>query len=280
VVRANFRGVFRTYKRLRDGTRKAYWYHRATGKRLDGEPGSREFVTSFAVAEQSVQTRLADGDTFAGLVRDYTLSTEFERTLALSTQTAYRRMLTKADPVFGDMPVQALDDWRVRKEFLDWREKVARQSGPREADHRLSTVSAMLTWAVEHGKLAANHVKGFKRLYHGDRSEIIWLPEHINAFMTIAPVELARSYSRSPYRSARGRPAALAVVRIRRPDDPPQAEQVSSWSEARPPSRNSVHASLAANARWHGAEFAPDTRHEDRAILQEEVLYRTLDQRC
>jgi hypothetical protein len=24
--------------------------------------------------------------------------------------------------------------------------------------------------------LSVNHLKGFKRLYHGDRSEIIWLP--------------------------------------------------------------------------------------------------------
>jgi hypothetical protein len=31
-----------------------------------------------------------------------------------------------------------------------------------------------------------NHLRGFKRLYHADRSEIIWLPEHIAAFMKAA----------------------------------------------------------------------------------------------
>ena len=40
MVRANFKGVFATYKRLRDGSRKTYWYDRATGMRLRGSPGS------------------------------------------------------------------------------------------------------------------------------------------------------------------------------------------------------------------------------------------------
>lgn len=50
----------------------------------------------------------------------------------------------KAEKTFGDLPLAAFEDWRVRKEFLDWRERVAKESGLREADHRLSTISAML----------------------------------------------------------------------------------------------------------------------------------------
>ena len=51
----------------------------------------------------------------------------------------------------------------------------------------------MLTWAADSGRLDANHIKGFRRLYHADRSEIIWLPEHVQAFMAVAPVELQRA---------------------------------------------------------------------------------------
>ena len=193
MVRANLKGVFPTYKTLKDGTRKTYWYHRATGRRLRGEPGSPEFISDFAAVEQSLRKRLAHGGTFNGLIREYTLSEEFQNGLAPSTQTEYRRMLTKAENIFGDMPTSALEDWRVRKDFLDWREKVARHSGFREADYRLSVISSMLTWAVERGRLSANHLKGFKRLYHSDRSEIIWLPEHIAAFMKIAPIELQQA---------------------------------------------------------------------------------------
>jgi integrase len=113
--------------------------------------------------------------------------------LAASTKAEYRRMLTKAEAEFGDLPIAALDDPRVRREFMNWREKVARSSGEREADNRLSAVSAMLTWAIERGHINANHVRGFKRLYHADRSEIIWLPEHVAAFMRVAPIELQRA---------------------------------------------------------------------------------------
>jgi integrase len=191
VVRANIKGVFATYKTLKDGTRRAYWYHRETGERLRSEPGSPEFIANLAAAEKLTRDRLAG--TFNNLVRAFTLSAEFDTTLAASTKVEYRRMLTKAETEFGEMPTAALDDPRVRRDFMDWREKIARSSGEREADNRLSAISAMLTWAVERGNITANHLRGFKRLYHADRSEIIWLPEHIAAFMTAAPIEMQRA---------------------------------------------------------------------------------------
>lgn len=189
VVRIRVRGVFCTYKNLSDGTRKAYWYHRATGKKLRGQPGSPEFIADYSAAEQ---TLIPSGDTFNTLVRNFTTSVEFGK-LASSTQIEYRRMLTKAEDHFGDMPVPAIDDARVRKEFLDWRERIAKSSGEREADHRLSAISAMFTWAKDRGHLSHNHVRGFKRLYHSNRAELIWLPEHITQFMLIAPIEMQRA---------------------------------------------------------------------------------------
>ena len=131
--------------------------------------------------------------TFNNLVRMFTLSTEFDEGLRPSTKAEYRRMLTKAEAEFGDMPIAALEDPQVRRDFMDWREKVARASGQREADNRLSAVSAMLTWAIDRGHITANHLRGFKRLYHADRSEIVWLPEHIAAFMAAAPIEMQRA---------------------------------------------------------------------------------------
>jgi len=191
VVRANIKGVFPTYKVLKDGTRRTYWYHRETGERLRGDPGSSEFIADLAAAEKLIPDRLAG--TFNNLVRLFTLSTEFDTALAPSTKAEYRRMLKKAEVEFGDMPMAALDDPRVRKDFMNWREKVARASGEREADNRLSAISAMLTWAIERGHITANHLRGFRRLYHADRSEIIWLPEHVAAFMAVAPIEMQRA---------------------------------------------------------------------------------------
>jgi integrase len=191
VVRANIKGVFSTYKLLKDGTRRTYWYHRETGERLRGEPGSPEFIADLAATEKLTRDRLAG--TFNNLVRAFTLSAEFDTALAPSTKVEYRRMLAKAETEFGDMPTAALDDPRVRRDFMNWREKIARTSGEREADNRLSAISAMLTRAVDRGNITANHLRGFKRLYHADRSEIIWLPEHIAAYMAVAPLEMQRA---------------------------------------------------------------------------------------
>jgi integrase len=191
MVRAEIKGVFPTYKTRKDGSRRTYWYHRATGKPLRGDPGSPEFIADYAAAEKLVRDRHAG--TVNGLIRSYTLSVEFEENLAPSTQAEYRRMLTKAEAEFGNMPIAVLDDPRVRRDFLDWREKIARASGRREADNRLSAISAMLTWATDRGNITTNHLKGFKRLYHIDRSEIIWLPDHIAAFMKVAPLEMQRA---------------------------------------------------------------------------------------
>jgi integrase len=102
-------------------------------------------------------------------------------------------MLSKAEDNFGDMPLAALEDVRVRQDFMTWRAAVARDSGYREADNRLSVVSAMLTWAKENGRVSNNYIAGFRRLHHADRSDLIWLPEHITAFMSVAPVELQRA---------------------------------------------------------------------------------------
>jgi integrase len=191
MVRDELAGVFATYKTLKDGTRQTYWYHRTTGHRLNGKPGSPEFIADLARAEAFMKDR-RNGDNFIGLVRAYTLSIECEK-LAPSTQREYRRMLTKAEVKFGTMPIVALDDVCVLRDFLDWRQNVARASGEREADNRLSAISAMLSWAKECSRLTVNHLKGFRRLYHADRSEKIWLAEHIEAFMKAAPIEMQRA---------------------------------------------------------------------------------------
>lgn len=190
MVRAKLPGVNRVSKRLSDGTVRIYYYHRATGRPLKGKPGSSEFARDYGLAEQSLVDRLAG--TFNGLVRDYTLSPEFAQK-AESTKKGYRRMLTTAEAKFGKLPLVALDSPSVRQDFNKWRAAVAIASGEREADNRLSAISAMLTWGVRNGFVNANHIAGFKRLYHSDRSDIIWLPEHITAFMAVASIELQRA---------------------------------------------------------------------------------------
>lgn len=190
MVKVNLPGVNTVRKRLAGGGVRRYYYHRATGRALSGVPGSPEFRQDYAAAEKSMRDRLAGS--FNGLVRDYTLSPEFDK-LQESTKKGYRRMLTLAEAKFGEMPLAALEDPRVRQDLMRWRAEVAVDSGEREADNRLGAISAMLTWARENGQLNANHISGFRRLYHSDRSDIIWLPDHVKAFMAMASLQLQRA---------------------------------------------------------------------------------------
>jgi integrase len=190
MVRAKISGINTVSKRLADGTVRIYHYHRATGLPLSGKPGSPEFLRDYGAAEKTMLERNAG--TLNGLVRDYTLSPEFAK-LRESTQREYRRMLTKTEIQFGNMPIAALEDPRVRQDFMSWRATVAKTSGDREADNRLSIISAMLTWAKENGQVFSNHIAGFRRLHSANRSDLIWLPDHIQGFMLVAPVELQRA---------------------------------------------------------------------------------------
>jgi integrase len=195
VIRVRLKGINTVRKRLADGTIATYFYHRETGHRLRGEPGSPEFLASIAEAEKLVADRLAGRlqGAFSGLVRDYTGSAEFAE-LADSTRRERRRQLATAEREFGDMPVGVLNDPAVRKEFTAWGRKVASASGNRESDGRLSAISAMLSWAVEnHDGVVVNHLRGFKHRYHSDRSDKIWTPENIDAFMKVAPLELQQA---------------------------------------------------------------------------------------
>lgn len=190
MVRANLKGINTVKKQLKDGTTKTYQYHRATKRPLRGPPESPEFLEDYAAAERSLVDR--QKGTLSGLIRDFTQSTEFANR-AESTQKEYKRMLTKIEDKFGKMPIAVLEDPRVRGDFLDWQEEVARASGAREADNRLTILSAMLTWAVRRVRISNNHVMGFVRLHKSDRSDKLWLPEQIAAFMAVAPIEMQRA---------------------------------------------------------------------------------------
>lgn len=189
-MRVRLKGINTVKKRLADGSTKVYRYHRATGKLLQGEPGSPEFIESYGCAARGQKRpQSASSDTFAALVVRYKASEVF-KLLADRTQSEYARLLQAVEGEFGTLPATALNDPDVLGDFLEYQDAVAKASGAREADNRLAATSAMLTWAKDRKYVRFNHLRGFKRLHYVDRSEIIWLPEHVLAFMDKAGSEL------------------------------------------------------------------------------------------
>lgn len=182
-VRATLKGINTSRVKRPDGTVGVYYYHRATGTRLVGAPGSPEFLASFAQAERLGRDR--DKGTLAGLIRSYQGSSDY-RDLAESTKQVSRWLFGVIEREYGDMTIAAIEDRKpARAEFLDWRDRMAKDK-PRGADNTLAHLARVLSWAEDRGLLEVNPLEKFSRAYSGDRSDRVWLPEHIERFMEVA----------------------------------------------------------------------------------------------
>jgi integrase len=177
-MRARISHINTVRKRLADGSIRIYYYHRDTGTRLNGKPGSPQFIASYAEAEKKLADRHAD--LCAGLIRAFLTSPEFTNNLQPTTQKEYRRILTAVEAKFGRAPIAAMADPRFAGDALEWRDEIA-ASRPREADNRIIVFGRALSWAKKRNRISANVLEGYERLYRTDRSDKVWLPEHIAA---------------------------------------------------------------------------------------------------
>lgn len=185
-MRARLKGINTVRRTLATGEIATYYYHRASGRRLDGKPGAPEFLASIAAAEASLRNRTSG--TLAGLIREFEETSKWRR-LAESTKGEYRRVLTFWDGKYGTCPFAALEDKEFRRDVLKWHDAFSADK-PREADNRVTILARVLSWAAKDGPLNTNVLDGFDRAYQGDRSEMIWLPEHVDAFMAVASPEM------------------------------------------------------------------------------------------
>jgi integrase len=173
-------------KRLADGSTKVFRYHRRTGKKIDGEPGTPEFLRSYEAASRSAIR--ADTDTLASLIRRYKRASEFSH-LAPRTREDYDAHLAAIEREWGDMPLEAIDDKRIRPDIKEWRDRLAVRS-KRQADYFLAVLSLVLSFGVDSGLIENNHAKGIRKLYKASRAELIWLPDQIALFESVASFEL------------------------------------------------------------------------------------------
>jgi integrase len=185
-MRIKLKGINTVSTKAADGRRVTYYYHRLSGTRLTGKPGTPEFVASIAAAEQASGGRLRG--TLSGVIKDFEKTAKWRR-LAASTQAEYKRVFKFWDGKFGYLPARALEGKGFRRLVLKWHDEFSAEHA-READNRVTVLARVLSWASKDGDLKANVLDGFDRAYKGDRSEMIWLPEHVEAFMAAADPEM------------------------------------------------------------------------------------------
>jgi integrase len=187
-VRVRLKGINRTVCTLAGGERVTYYYAWRGGPRLAGEPGSPEFLTSYEAAHRSCRT--PDSSVFQSVIVAYRTSAEFA-VLRERTKADYLKQIAKIEADFGDLPLDALDDPRVTRDFLDWRGGMA--SSPRQADYAWTVLMRLISWARERGLTTYRPPERVARLYHADRSEKIWSEQHVASFMAAAPMPLQRA---------------------------------------------------------------------------------------
>jgi len=181
------KGVHRVVRIRKDGAEFVYWYAwRGRGApRLEGEPGTPEFYASLAKALK----RGPAAGTFGDLLRRYEEAPEFTG-LRERTRQDYAQRLGAIETAFGDLPIAALNDPRVREEFLEWRDGIAGRSA-RQADYAWTVLARVLAWGRHRGLIRFNHAEKGGKLYHADRSDMIWTEDQIRVFLDAAPAPLA-----------------------------------------------------------------------------------------
>lgn len=185
-MRIKLKGVNRVSKRLADGSTVTYFYAWKGGPRLDGKPGSPEFVASYNAAVATRKVRPAG--TLAAILDAFESSSDFS-TLAARSQADYKKHLRSIAAEFGDFPIEALHDRRTRGEFLAWRDRLA-VSSRRNADYRFAVFARALAWAADRGLTPLNPLERIGRLYRASRADAVWTDADEAAFLAKAPAHL------------------------------------------------------------------------------------------
>lgn len=186
MTRIKLKGLNRAKKTLADGSERIYYYLGKGGPRLEGEPGSPEFIASYHAAVEA--QRRVPKDTLQSVIDAFQVSSDFT-SLAPKTRADYKKHIKHIEIEFGDFPLKALEDRRSRGEFLAWRDRIAVTSR-RQADYRFSVFARIMSWGFDRGLVLTNPCERPGRLYRSSRSESVWSDEDEAAFLAKAPAHL------------------------------------------------------------------------------------------
>lgn len=172
MVSIEMKGVHRV--RVKDRT---YYYAWRGGPRLEGEPGTPEFLQSFHDAKAPQHS--LDKRKLSTWIVLYKASGEF-RELAERTKKEWLPWLDRIADQFGSLSIRQFDRPQIRLRIRAWRDKW--RETPRTADFAKQVLSRVLSYAEENGALSTNPCRAIGNLYSTDRSDIIWTREDLDHF--------------------------------------------------------------------------------------------------
>lgn len=188
-MKARLLGVHSVTKRLADGSDRVYYYAWRGGPRINKEPGTREFLAEYVRLTRTKPDPQRAGS-MAELISAYMASPWFTN-LRTKTRFEYERYITLIEGEFCDFPLAALAELGARKEFLEWRDKMADR--PRTADMVMTILHRIFQFGLDREIIARNPIANFENLHHGSRRDSVWTDAQIEAFKATASEPMRRA---------------------------------------------------------------------------------------
>lgn len=177
----NLANVNKVAKRTKRGI-VYYYYHRLTGQRIHGEPGTLEFMRNYEAASVHQE---ATGDAFNSLLLAYQKSPDF-RKLAPNTRRLYNGYIATLAARYGAVPLTAFNDKKIKTELLGWRDEMAVRT-PGQAEGVIRFAKVALSFGADRSIIDQNHLKGAKRIKSKDHSANVWSAEQIKRILAVCP---------------------------------------------------------------------------------------------
>lgn len=119
-------------------------------------------------------------ETISDVIDRYLLSPEWD-SLAQTTRRNWKLIIERIRRRWGNESVYRWSHPHRVSDVVKWRNESASQ--PRKADHQITVLHHLLSWARLHGHVAINAAADIPRLYkNGGRAEIIWHDDEIDRF--------------------------------------------------------------------------------------------------
>ena len=189
-MRVRLKGLNSRRKKLADGSWKVYWYAWKGGPRLDGEPGSPEFMAAYHAAV-SAKVALPSG-VLKFVIMRFEDSAEFGQ-LADRTKADYLKHLDAIEREFGTFPISGLKSKRARVIFSEWKDRLAKKS-LRQADYAWTVFARCLSWALKRGLVEGNPLERGGRLYRATRAENVWTDDEEAQLLAVASPQIRLAF--------------------------------------------------------------------------------------
>ena len=245
-MRVRLKGINSKRKTLADGTVKTYYWLGKAGPRIQGEPGTLEFMASYN--EAAARVRKPRQGVIHSVLHGFQNSDDF-LSREPRTRADYVKKIKVIEAEFGDFPLTALADRRTRGEFMAWRDKLALRSR-RQADYAWQVLARVLSWAMDRGIVAetpAPRRTALPRLTCGQSMD----PRRRGGLPQERPFTPAPCAPSGPLdRAAAGRPPRPNLDAVRRQVHP--AEAVEDRGARRHPGRSAVKGCLGGRKAGAG----------------------------